>query len=473
MANRNSSFGEGQSGARGAESPIDHDKVATDIMASGMSHDQKVRAISHHPTMPENTKTKAIDQLIRVAGAGVASPATSRPALMSNTPATKRASSNTPGILDFHYSNRPEQKGQRPYPPHSETDYDGNQVQLSVKQTNENRTANLAAEEFDRIQKSKSTGKAVSAGRRGSSRPSNRTRGVEAGRPSIGAADFSSRLESAHALLTHTVTRLGQEDMGPVHKKALEFASDQLSRATASLSAGHSARRGQKQGNVVINSLPEANRHYTKALTHLTTAHDALNSDDISAEATRRNVSYELPTSELKELRGHSKTLNVMKPGRRDKVVKIGKVRIPTKDLTDPNSPYATTQKVIGKEDTAAPATAEPKSLLEKMEEVGGKQHSAVVKAKEALTPGKRISKYAMKTAQKTKLVKESDMADPRTEQNPEGARPGRTAQGNIDRKTTSKVVRPGFSGGKPFAGTTPTFEGTPEGKPVKRKRGQ
>jgi hypothetical protein len=473
MANRNSSFGEGQSGARGAESPIDHDKVATDIMASGMSHDQKVRAISHHPTMPENTKTKAIDQLIRVAGAGVASPATSRPALMSNTPATKRASSNTPGILDFHYSNRPEQKGQRPYPPHSETDYDGNQVQLSVKQANENRTANLAAEEFDKIQKSKSTGKPVSAGRRGSSRPSNKTRGVEAGRPSIGASDFSSRLEGAHALLRHAVTRLGQEDMGPVHKKALDFATDQLSRATAALSSGHSARRGVKEGNKVINSLPEANKSYTKALSHLTTAHDVLNSEDIGAEATRRNVSYELPTSELKELRGHSKTLNVMKPGRADKFVKIGKSRIPTKDLTDPNSPYSTTQKAIGKEDAAAPSTAEPMSLLEKMEAVGGSQHTAVVKAKESRTPDRRVSKYVQKTTKKPKLVKESDMVDPRTEQNPEGARPGRTAQGNIDRKTTSKVVRPGFSGGKPFAGTTPTFEGTPEGKPVKRKRGQ
>jgi hypothetical protein len=478
MADRKNNFGGAADSARGAESSVDHEGVALGIIRSGHTPAQKISQITNHPTMPTAMKNWALETVTKIhGGGGVVSPATSplRPAISGGAPSpAKQASSNSPSILDFHYSNRPEQRGQRPYRPHSETDYDGNQAKLSVKQVTENKTADLAAEEFDKIQKAKSISKPVSAGRRGSSRPSNKTRGVEAGRPSIDAREFSGRLEGAHALLKGAVNRIGQEDMGPVHQKAIEFATDQLSRASASIASGHSARRGVKEGNRVINSLPEANKHYTKALTHLTTAHDMLNSEDISAEAQRRNVSYELPTSELKELRGHSKTLNVMKPGRRDKVFKVGKVRIPTKDLTDPNSPYTTTQKVIGKEDTAAPATAEPMSLLEKMEAVGGSQHIAVVGAKQALTPYKRTSKYVMKTSNKSRPVKESDMENPRNrETNPEGARPGRTAEGNLERKPTSKVVRPGFSGGKPFAGTTPTFEGAPEGKPARRKRGQ
>lgn len=480
MANRKDNFGGAADSARGAESGIDHEAVALDIVRSGHSPAQKISQITNHPTMPTAMKNWAVNTVAKIAGAsgqgGVVSPSTSR--FNNSATSSSKETPKTPTLLDFHYNNRPEQKGQRPYPPHSETDYDGNQRQLTDKQKQENKTADLAAEEFDKIQKSKSTGGPVSTGRRASSRPANKTRGVEAGPPSIGARDFSARLEGAHALLTHAVTRLGQEDMGPLHKGALGFATDQLSKATASLSEGHRARRGEKQGNIVVNSLPEANKNYTKALSHLTTAHDMLNSEDLSAEATRRNVSYELPTSELKELRGHAKTLNVMKPGKRAKVARIGKARIPTRDLTDPNSPYSTTQKVIGKENVAAPSTAEPMSLLEKMEAEGGKKHTAVVRAREALTPTKRVSKYVMKTSKKSKLVQESDMVDPTPRKKGESLPSnidnlGRTAQGNIDRKPTSKVIRPGFSGGKPFAGTTPTFEGAPEGKPARRKRGQ
>jgi hypothetical protein len=408
MARNKNDFSGASDSARGAESGIDHAGIAIGIIGSGMSNDQKVRTLSDHPTMPHDIKTKAIDQVVRAAGGGIASP----------------PGANTP-------ENRPSVKGGAAKPMSMD--------EALVEQAASKRQAARSGASVPQTSRPESA-----------KEPTNRTRGVDI-RQKMPAKDVEHGLRALHVHLATISNSLQPHASTPEEISSISETNGHLSNALGSLSKGSSIGEGRRIDGVdkrgiptskFINRQGEANEHYIKAMGHIENAAKSLSEDHVQRLASNAKVSSEVPHLLLSTMRGAANSLVVKKPAKDWKGVHYtetgedGKPQskfIPSEELRNPKSDYS----------------------IKNLEKVGGTENTAVKKAKKAVNPPKRVYKSAVKLglAQQTVGVEPSENPTRRTS------------------RTQRSITK--FVGGKPTEGKTPTFEGTPEGKPVRRKRGQ
>jgi hypothetical protein len=408
MADRKNNFGGAADSARGAESSVDHAGIAIGIIGSGMSHDQKIKALSDHPTMPHDIKTKAIDQVVRAAGGGI----------------TAAPGANTP-------ENRPSVKSGEVKPISME---DALREQAGSK-----KQAARAGASVPQISK---PGRVTE--------PTNRTRGVDI-RQKMPAKDVEHGLRALHVHLATISNSLQKHASTPEEISSISETNGHLSQALASLGKGSSIGEGRRIDGIDKSGMPtskfinrqgEANEHYIKAMGHIENAAKSLSEDHVQRLASNAQVSSEVPSLMISKMREASDSLVVKKPAKDWKGVNFtetgedGKPQskfIPSSELRNPKSDYS----------------------MKNLEKVGGTENTAVQKAKKAINPPKRVYKSAVKLgeAQQTVGVEPSENPTRRTS------------------RTQRSITK--FVGGKPTEGKTPTFEGTPEGKPVRRKRGK
>jgi hypothetical protein len=408
MANRKDNFGGAADSARGAESGIDHAGIAIGIIGSGMSHDQKIKALSDHPTMPHDIKTKAIDQVVRAAGGGI----------------TAAPGANTP-------ENRPSVKSGEVKPMSIEEAL--REQASSKRQAAKSGSSDFSTSERRRVQRATSS-----------------TRGVDV-RQTIPSRDFHVKAQGVHTQLQNVVTSLKNHVSNLAEHTSLESAQESISNAGQNLAVAKPLLRGRIEGNRVINLEPQANSHLQKATAHLHSAHDFLNEPHIAEMAKRAKVSAELPVDGLNELSEHSKTLQIVKPAKSFSRMAVGDRQIPTSEIRNKKSMYNTGDKT--------------NSIKDKIIEVGGKETPLAkrIAAAESGTPRKgksarRLRGSSVSEANITAVGKESEATtgidrsvDPRVKAS----------------KTKRLDVR--YSGGT-AGGKTPTFEGSVGGKKLTSK---
>ena len=408
MANRKDNFGGAADSARGAESGIDHAGIAIGIIGSGMSHDQKIKALSDHPTMPHDIKTKAIDQVVRAAGGGI----------------TAAPGANTP-------ENRPSVKS-------------GEVKPMSMEDA-------LREQAGSKKQAARAGASVPQTSRPGRVKPpTNRTKGVNIAQE-MPAKDVEHGLRALHVHLATISNSLQRHASTPEEIASISETNGHLSQALASLGKGSSIGEGRRIDGIDKSGIPtskfinrqgEANEHYIKAMGHIENAAKSLSEDHVQRLASNAQVSSEIPNLMISKMREASDTLAVKKPAKDWKGVNFtetgedGKPQskfIPASELRNPKSPYS----------------------IKNLKKVGGTENTAVKKAELVINPPKTVYKSAVKLgeAQQTVGVEPSENPTRKTS------------------KTQRSITK--FVGGKPTEGKTPTFEGTPEGKPVKRKRGQ
>jgi hypothetical protein len=358
MANRNSSFGEGQSGAKGAESPIDHAGIAIGIIGSGMSNNQKVRALSDHPTMPHDIKTKAIDQVVRAAGGGIAA------APGANTP-----------------ENRPSVKG-------------GEAKPISMEEA-------LVEQAASKRQAARSGASVPQTSRPGKAKePTNRTRGVDI-RQKMPAGDVEHGLRALHVHLATISNSLQSHASTPEEISSISETNEHLSKALGSLSKGASIGEGRRIDGVdkrgiptskFINRQGEANEHYIDAMGHIENAAKSLSEDHVQRLASNAKVSSEVPHLMISQMRGAADSLAVKKPAKDWKGV----------HYTETGEDGKPQSKFIPSEELRNPKS---KFYIKNLEKVGGAENIAVKKAKKAINPPKRVYKSAVKVAEAQQVV--------------------------------------------------------------------
>jgi hypothetical protein len=234
MARNNKDFGGASDSARGAESGVDHAGIAIGIIGSGMSNDQKVKALSDHPTMPQDIKTKAIDQVVRAAGGGIAA------APGASTP-----------------ENRPSVKG-------------GEAKPISMEEA-------LVEQAGSKRQAARSGAAVPQTSRPGRVKdPTNRTRGVDI-RQKMPAKDVEHGLRALHVHLATISNSLQSHASTPEEISSISETNEHLSKALGSLSKGASIGEGRRIDGVdkrgiptskFINRQGEANEHYIEAMGH-------------------------------------------------------------------------------------------------------------------------------------------------------------------------------------------------------------
>jgi hypothetical protein len=406
MARNNKDFGGASDSARGAASGVDHAGIAIGIIGSGMSHDQKIKALSDHPTMPHDIKTKAIDQVVRAAGGGI----------------TAAPGANTP-------ENRPSVKYGEVKPISME---DALREQAGSKKQ--------AARAGASVPQTSRPGKAKE--------PTNRTRGVDI-RQKMPAKDVEHGLRALHVHLATISNSLQKHASTPEEIGSISETNSHLSQALASLGKGASIGEGRRIDGIDKSGMPtskfinrqgEANEHYIKAMRHIENAAKSLSEDHVQRLASNASVSSEVPNLMLSQMRGAADSLVVKKPAKDWKGVNFTEIDketgkpqskfIPSSELRNPKSPYS----------------------IKKLKKVGGAENTAVKRAELAINPPKTVYKSAVKLgeAQQTVGVEPSE--------NP-------TRRSSRTQRSITKFV-----GGKPTEGKTPTFEGSVGGKKATAK---
>jgi hypothetical protein len=474
MARNKNDFSGASDSARGAESPIDHEGIAMGVIRSGQSPAQKIKAITNHPTMPTAMKNWALDTITKIHGGGgggiglsAVESAAAKPAAESNPTSEKRANPFPKGtaLHEYHEIN-PKPHAANIRPPvqiHPTFDsYAEKEIKLTPEQVYQNNVAEKAGKEFDAIQKVKQqqeraekTGRVP--GSAGSSRGSRapkitaRTRGVYVPQ-TIRTNEFAQKLTEAHSQLTHMTNSLHGLNIAPEAAYGLNAAKNNISEGLASILKGNELKDGYKEGNTLYRSPQAAHFHYISAHKSLQEAHDLLADSSIQSELRKNNISAELPSRTLSELKTHIPSLPVAKkPAKSYSGMAIGGYQsITAEELKD-----KTSQKSI-----------------ENIEKVTGKDSVLSRSGRATIKGYPRKNKFIDRI--ENRRVSDADLAKPATEENPLPKPTGFAPRSEDPRARGSDArVDINFTGGTPTEGKMPTFEGTPEGKPVRRKRGK
>jgi hypothetical protein len=405
--NRNSDFAAGHDGAKGAESPIDHEKIAMDVIRSGQSPAQKMREITNHPTMPIAMKNWALDTITKIHGGAKAG-------------ILAAPGANTP-------ENRPSVKGGE-VKPISEEEAIAEQAQ-SKKQALRD-----AAKRGASVPQTSRPGRAKE--------PTNRTRGVIIPQK-MPAKDVEHGLRALHVHLATISNSLEKHASTPEEVSSISEANGHLSNALTSLNKGASIGEGRKieyldkdgtPKSKFINQQHEANEHYIDAMGHIENAAKELSQDHVQRLATNANVSSEVPNLMLSQMRSNVDSLRVLKPSKDWEGVNYTE----TGDDGKPKSKFISAEELRN-----------PKSdySIKKIRKVGGKESTAVQKAEEVISPPPRVYKTKVMRGEASQVVGVEPSRDPRR----------RTS------RTQRAITK--FTGGKPTEGKTPTFEGSVGGK--------
>lgn len=248
----------------------------------------------------------------------------------------------TPGgaLEKFHaLFPRQAQTGERPVKPHVDIDYEGNAVQLTPEQKAHNKLAEAAGAEWDSIDSAKKSAKAAAeaAAKSEISRlgvtqtpgraprvvknAAQKTRGVDAGLPTMPPAKFANETSKAHRLLSNAADTLGSINHPVVH---------------ALISTAREHLNGVKEGNLGAaahitearthlperGAWPKANSSLIKGVSKLNSAREALDNPLLHEKAREHNLSFSLP--DLSHLQEASTTSRILKPGRRGSEVEFG-----------------------------------------------------------------------------------------------------------------------------------------------------
>lgn len=418
MARNKNDFSGASDSARGAESGIDHAGIAIGIIGSGMSNDQKVKALSDHPTMPHDIKTKAIDQVVRAAGGGV----TAAPGV--NTP------ENRPSVTS------------------------GEVKPMSLEEA-------LKQQASSKRQAAKSGASVSPASSRQRTKPAtSSTRGVDV-RQTIRSKDFHVKAEGVHTQLQSIVNGLKNHVSNIAEKTSIDSAQDSLANAGANLAKAKTLLRGRVEGNRVINLEPQGNSHLQTATSQLHSAHDFLNEPHIAEMAKKAKIPAELPSNGLAELAEHSKTLQVVKPARPFERMAIGDTQIPTSEIRNKKSPYNTGDKT--------------KSIRDKIFAEGGRETPLAKRIPVAESGTPREGKSARKL--RNSSVSESNLPAVRKSAEVTSPNQKETNPVSIDRDVDPRVkasktrrLDSRYSGGT-AGGKTPTFDGSVGGKKATPKK--
>jgi hypothetical protein len=443
------------------------------VIRSGQSPAQKIKAITNHPTMPTAMKNWALDTITKIHGGGgggiglsAVESAAAKPAADSNQTSEKRANPFPKGtaLYEYHEINpKPHAPNIRPSKIHSTYNaYEETDIKLTPEQAYQNTVAEKAGKEFDSAQKVKQeqeraerTGRVP--GSAGSSRGSRapkitaRTRGVNVPQ-TIGTSEFAQKLTEAHSQLTHMTNSLHGLNISPEAAYGLNAAKNNISEGLASILKGNDLKDGYKEGNKVYNSPAAAHPHYIAAHRSLQEAHDLLADGSIQSELRKNNISAELPSRTLSELKTHIPSLPVAKkPAKSYKEMAVGGYQsITAEELKDKDSPKS----------------------IENIEKVTGKDSRLSQRGRATIKGYPRKNKFLDRI--ENRRVSDADLAKPASEENPLPKPTGFAPRSEDPRARGSDArVDINFTGGTPTEGKMPTFEGTPEGKPVRRKRGK
>ena len=479
MANRSNDFSGAADSARGAESPIDHEGIALGVIRSGHTPAQKMSIITNHPTMPTAMKNWALDTITKIhgGGGGGVSPSAVEAEKQRGSGATSSTTESSSGPLkranpfpkgtalhEYHEIN-PKPHAANIRPPvqiHSTFDsYAEKEIKLTPEQVYQNNVAEKAGKEFDAIQKVKQqqeraekTGRVPGTGSsRGSKAPkiTSRTRGVNVAQ-TIGTSEFAQKLTEAHSQLTHMTNSLHGLNISPEAAYGLNAAKNNISEGLASILKGNDRKDGYKEGNKVYNSPAAAHPHYIAAHRSLQEAHDLLADGSIQSELRKNNISAELPSRTLSELKTHIPSLPVAKkPAKSYSGMAVGGYQsITAEELKDKDSPKS----------------------IENIEKVTGKDSVLSRSGRATIKGYPRKNKFLARI--ENRRVSDADLAKPDSEETPLPKPTPFAPRSEDPRARGSKArVDVNFTGGTPTEGKTPTFEGTPEGKPVRRKRGK
>ena len=473
MARNKNDFSGASDSARGAESPIDHEGIAMGVIRSGQSPAQKIKAITNHPTMPTAMKNWALDTITKIHGGGgggiglsAVESAAAKPASNSNQTSAKRANPFPKGsaLHEYHEINpKPHAPNIRPSEIYPTFDaYAEKDIKLNPEQAYQNTVAEKAGKEFDSAQKVKQeqeraerTGRVP--GSAGSSRGSRapkitaRTRVVNVPQ-TIGTSEFAQKLTEAHSQLTHMTNSLHGLNIAPEAAYGLNAAKNNLSEGLASILKGNDLKDGYKEGNKVYNSPAAAHPHYIAAHRNLQEAHDLLADGSIQSELRKNNISAELPSRTLSELKTHIPSLPVAKKSAKSyKEMAVGGYQsITAEELKDKDSPKS----------------------IKNIEKVTGKDSRLSQRGRATIKGYPRKNKFIDRI--ENRRVSDADVAKPASEETPL-PKPTTFAprSENPRARSSDSRVDVNFTGGTPTEGKMPTFEGTPEGKPVRRKRGK
>lgn len=282
-------FDDAAGAAKGQPSGVDHAAEALKIIGNdNLTHTQKAKQISSHPTLPQHIKDSALDFIVKQSGGGVAKPAAE--------PSTFR---------------------EKPRPKIANTD------QMSVSEEPSVLTeSELAARGGREVGAGAAPRRTPTPSTRGP-KPTNRTRGTRVPQ-TMNPTDLHSHLTGVHSQLKTAVDTLRSFKNLPENVAAVaDYASEKLGKAGTHLAAVPGLLRGRKEydeasgktkfysGEKVANE-----DHLMPAATHLKDVHDILDSDIVHDAAKSNNTSLALPTDELKAMVGHSKNLQVVKRGR-------------------------------------------------------------------------------------------------------------------------------------------------------------
>jgi hypothetical protein len=472
MARNNKDFSGASDSARGAESPIDHEGIAMGVIRSGQSPAQKIKAITNHPTMPTAMKNWALDTITKIHGGGGVSPSVTEATAArqpssgapSSTPAPPKRANPFPvgsALHEYHEINpKPHGPNIRPSEIHSSYDsYAEEKISLKPEQAYQNTVAEKAGQEFDAIQKIKQeqeragkTGR-VPDSSRGSRAPKRtaRTRGVNVPQ-TMGTNEFAQKLTEAHSQLTHMKNSLHGLNIAPEAAYGLNAAKNNISEGLASILKGNELKDGYKEGNKVYKSSEAAHPHYISAHKSLQEAHDLLADSSIQSELRKNNISAELPSRTLSELKTHIPSLPVPKKSAK-----------PYSRMATGRYQSITAEEL--KDETSA-------KNIENIERVTGKDSRLSESGRATIKGYPRKNKFIARI--ENRKVSDSDLAKPATKENPLPKPTGGVPRSEDPRARSSDArVDVNFTGGTPTEGKMPTFEGTPEGKPVRRKRGK
>jgi hypothetical protein len=474
MADRKNNFGGAADSARGAESAIDHAGIAISIIGSGHSPAQKMDMITNHPTMPTAIKNQALDTITKMSGGGGVSPSVTEATAAREKQSSGGAASSTPApqkranpfpegsaLHEYHNINpNPHAPNIRPSKIHSTySAYTETDIPITPQQAHENNIAQKATEEFDAIQRVKAQqarsekagrtpGVAGATARTKMPKVTARTRGVNVTQ-TIGTNEFAQKLTGAHAQLTHMANSLHGLNVSPEAQYGLNAAKNNLSEGLASINQGNNYKDGYKEGNKVYKSSEAAHPHYVTAHGKLQKAHDLLADRTVQAELSKNNISAELPTGTLEELKGHIPSLPVAKKSAKPySRMKTGRYQsITAEELKDETSAKS----------------------IENIEKVTGKDSRLSQRGRATLRGFPRKNKFIARI--ENRKVSDADLAKPATEENPLPKPTGGVPRSEDPRARSSDArVDVNFTGGTPTEGKMPTFEGSVGGKKATAK---
>lgn len=287
----------------GREGGVDHQAEMLRIVGNdGLSPESKTELINNHPTLPEGLKLQAHAFIQQQSGGGIVRPAAVNP----------------------NFKEKPRAKVQDP---------DQISVTEDTPMTEDEVRARGASIINDYTRENPSAARPSTR----TTQPTARTRGVIVNQ-TMSTPEFASNIQEIHAHLAGRANELNanMNATHPAHDAlqrsggtgtiSLNYANDHLAQAKASIEDGKDYQFGR---NGRARSAAVANGHYKNAFGHLLKAHEFLFGGDIAqATASTPLKSEPINPDRLSALKGHAKTLRIVKGGNSYNTYKMGDEQI-------------------------------------------------------------------------------------------------------------------------------------------------